>query len=195
MFSFIGDIIGCIVWGIAITTLLIGIVIIIPNLLYNRFQLSPGNIVCIILVAFFFLFQSSLLVGGVKTKKYINTAGLFIQSFANENNVNSISSNEVQQICHRLTSQYPVLEKYIEKMESDITSSQTIVRNSADFTYIICHNLKNQINYYIWRRIGWMIMGMIVCLILLYINNKQTHSRTTGRRIYQRQYTPRRIRK
>lgn len=110
-----GNILGSILGGFLLSLLLISFCYLTPKKLYAHPRHSVGSIIVLVIAFFFFLFESTLLVGGFKAKRYAGQAKAIIESLPIENQKNRLSAKD-----------------------------------------------RRQINWYIARRFGWLIGGLIV---------------------------------
>ncbi|MBP3518805.1 MAG: hypothetical protein J6K31_10505 [Parabacteroides sp.] len=134
-----GNILGCLLGGFLLSLLLTGICYLIPKGMYAHPQHSVGSIAVLLVSFFFFLFQSTLLVGGFKAKRYVGQAKAAVESFSNGN-------------------------------------PATILPEKSN----------GQINWYIARRFGWLVGGLLVTGVAMYRLCEEDKRRATTR--YRRHY-------
>lgn len=178
MIYFIGHLITSIAWGVLIAMLLTGLLFFVPRLLYSRYNHTAGSGILLLAGFFFFVFQGTLLAGSFKARQYIPFIGETIASYSSSPSAHEIAGTanyqEIQQICLRLSEQYPPLEKYINQIGRDLSEQDSAVAKPFDFVREFLIQLQKQINKYTGRRIGWITGGTILILLfLIHDANKQ----------------------
>lgn len=93
-----GNILESILGGFLLSLLLIILCYLIPKGMYAHPQYSVRSIIVLIIAFFFFLFQSTLLVGGFKTKRYARQANAVVESLSGGNQNNILSEKDCQRI-------------------------------------------------------------------------------------------------
>ena len=171
----LGNFFGCVFWG----TILAIIIVTVVYLLYR--QLAPSGrkgIMPHLLLFVLFLFvgaQTTMTVGALYAKGYIsdisNGANSIIGNTADQ--VNS-TVTDIESTIYQLKSQYPFAAPLLNKV--DIGKATRYVegggRSVVDF---IASNLHETVNYYILRRVLWIIGFVVLALIgmLLFSSRKR----------------------
>lgn len=185
-----GNILGSILYGFLLSLLLIGICYLIPQGLYAHPKYPAGSIAVMVIAFFFFLFQSTLLVGGFKAKKYIGQIQAVVTSLPIGNQNDVLSTEDCRQLIDRATAQYPFLSGRLRELQQ---ISGTI-SNRSDLAAAIGRQLRSQVNGYIARRFGWLAGGLVaVGLAVCGLCTERKQRVTTGnRRHYSSSYSSRR---
>ena len=168
------NIFGCVFWG----TILAIIIVTVVYLLYR--QLAPSgrkSIMTHLLLFVLFLFvgaQTTMTVGALYAKGYISDIS---------NSVNSIIGNTADQVnptvdyvestIYELKSQYPFAAPLLNKV--DIGKATRYVEGGGHSVVdFIASNLHETVNYYILRRVLWMIGFVLIAMIgMLLLSNKR----------------------
>lgn len=170
----LGNFFGCFFWGT-----IIAIIIVMGIYMLYR-QLAPGGkaILPIILLFVSFLFigaQTTMMVGALYTKGYISDISTSANSIIG-NTADQVNSTvaDVESTIYHLKSQYPFAAPLLNKV--DIGKATRYVegggRSVVDF---IASNLHETVNYYILRRVLWIIGFVVLALIgmLLFSSRKR----------------------
>lgn len=192
MFAVLGDILGSIGWGILISVLLLVLICVLNKSFNGRTSFFLLNVFLLIVGFFFFLFQSTLLVGGIKAKGYINNVETLLQAFSSEISYASLDEQQMQEAVRLLASEYPILETYAEDVSEEISGYLAETDVPLNFVEVIGYSLRAVINMYIFRRIGWLVFGFLLLTIgVIYAGSKntvRTSTRSTSRKRYGEDY-------
>lgn len=188
MFAVLGDILGSIGWGILISVLLLIFICVLNKSFNGRASFSLLNVFLLIVGFFFFLFQSTLLVGGIKAKDYINNVETLLQTFSSEISYASLDEQQMQEAVRLLASEYPILESYVEDVSEEISGYLAETDVPLNFVEVIGYSLRAVINMYILRRIGWLVFGFLLLTVgVVYAGSKDT-VRTSTRSAFRKRY-------
>lgn len=189
MFTFIGNIIACIAWGIIISVMLLIVLHIIMKALYPSYSLSIPS-VCVLFALFILLFaQSAMLAGAIYTKGYVDNIETLAVSLIHETGHASkqlTSTEQTKGMIRKIEKEYPALSSYLSKIDTS-----TITGGGTAIAIALARDLKREINYYILRRVLWLASMMFAGRILLaYTRRKQYagHSAADGERIFQEDF-------
>ena len=192
MFAVLGDILGSIGWGILISVLLLILICVLNKSFNGRASFTLLNVFLLIVGFFFFLFQSTLLVGGIKAKDYINNVETLLHAFSSEISYASLDEQQMQEAVRLLASEYPILETYAEDVSEEISGYLAETDVPLNFVEVIGYSLRAVINMYIFRRIGWLVFGFLLLTIgVIYAGSKntvRTSTRSTSRKRYGEDY-------
>lgn len=192
MFAVLGDILGSIGWGILITVLLLIFICALNKSFNGRNSFSLLNVFLLIVGFFFFLFQSTLLVGGIKAKSYINNVENLFHTFSSEISYASLDEQQMQDAVRLLANEYPILKSYAEDVSAEITNYLAETNAPINFVEVIGYSLRTVINMYILRRVGWLVFGFLLLAVgVIYAGGKntvQTSTRSVGRKRYGEDY-------
>lgn len=179
MFDLIGNTIMSIVWGILISSLLTGLLFFVPGMLYSRYSHTAQSLIALVVGFLFLTFQSTLMIGGIKSKKYIPDAEAFISSLPIP--VSAISgqqtAQDIQQTVAQVSEQFPLFGKHINRIATAVYLQADQITKPSDLIQAITLELQSQINRYIGRRVGWIVGGItILVFFLLSSANKQSRN-------------------
>lgn len=171
----IGNFFGCVFWG----TILAIIIVTVVYLLYRQFAPSGRKgIMPHLLLFVLFLFvgaQTTMTVGALYAKGYIrdisNGANSIIGNTADQ--VNS-TVTDIESTIYQLKSQYPFAAPLLNKV--DIGKATRYVEGGGHSVVdFIASNLHETVNYYILRRVLWIIGFFVITLVgmLLLTNRKR----------------------
>ena len=165
MFTFIGNIIACIAWGIILSVMLLVILHIVMKALCPSYSLSlPGA--CVFFILFIFLFaQSVMLAGALYAKGYVDDMETLAVSLIHETGHASkqlTSTEQAKEMIRKIEKEYPSLSSHLNKINTtDITGGGTAI------AIALTRDLKSEINYYMLRRVLWLAGMMLAGRILL----------------------------
>lgn len=179
MFDLIGNTIMSIVWSILISSLLTGLLFFVPGMLYSRYNHTIQSFIALAIGFLFLTFQSTLMIGGIKSKKYIPDAEAFISSLSIP--VSAISgeqtAQDIQQTMKEVSDQFPLFGRHVNRIATAVYQQADQITKPADLIQAITLELQSQINRYIGRRVGWIVGGItILILFLLSSANKQSRN-------------------
>jgi predicted PurR-regulated permease PerM len=174
MFHIFSDIVSSLFWGVIFTLLLSVIVFYLPKMIAVRYGHTPLGILFLVVGFCFFAFQLTLLTGSFKLKGYIPSARQIEQL--------DIRATTLEEFGRELTEQYPMLEKYIRKIADNGGMIQKESATVADLVQFVRAKLYRMINNYIWRRVGWIIGGVLI-LGVYFVNDASRQTRIRRREI------------
>lgn len=178
MFTVIGDIFTCILWGTVISILLTGMLFYIPKAISTRYSYSPIYLLLLLITLGYFLFQTTLLMGGFKMKKYTTDIEQITRTYLQAN------PSQLNNMAGQLNATCPGLEKYVNSATEALAGQSDKLNNPAAFTAAFNKAIRLEINLYIWRRIGWTATGLLLIgLLLIRDANRQEKSQNTRRRL------------
>lgn len=174
MFTFIGNIIACMAWGIIISGVLITILHLVMKALYPSYSLSiPGA--CVLFILFIFLFaQSTMLSGAMYAKGYVDDIEALAVSFihkAGDTSKQTASTEQAKEIIRKIEKEYPALSSYLSKIDTD-----AITGGGTALAIALTRDLKSEINYYILRRVLWLAGMMLTGRFLLACTKRKQYT-------------------
>lgn len=183
MFTVIEDFFICALWGIISSLLLTGVLFYIPKAIHARYVYSPVYLLLLLMALVYFLFQTTLFTGAVKVKKYIIHAEQIAQSHyqVNPDNLSDSQSNP-KNITKVLSAKYPMLEKYIHSAAETISTVPGVSDNPDAFISTLGKQIRTEVNFYIWRRTGWIVSGLLLFGFVLARNSSRQEKQQTPRR-------------
>lgn len=204
MFAVIGNVIACVCWGAFISLAISALFYFCVKILYPNYSLSIVSGISLSALAIFLFIQSFLLVGANYVKDYTDGIGKVALSVISEtentvrlmadNVQNSVNTSlnvadkqvDVVAIKDALVSEYPVLNKYIDRWEN--LQGLTLNESPAQIAAAVVDGVTGEIDAYIWRRVFWMLGAVVVtmvgfCLLITPgANSSRRHSSRETRR-------------
>lgn len=170
----LGNFFGCVFWG----TLLAIIIVMAVYLLYRQLAPSCGKGLIPLLLFILFLFigaQTTMTVGALYAKGYISDIHKSANSIIG-NTTDQVNSTvaDVENTIYQLKSQFPFAAPLLNKV--DIGKATRYVEGGGHSVVdFIASNLHETVNYYILRRILWIIGFVLLALIgmLLFSSKKR----------------------
>lgn len=186
MFTVMGSLFVCVIWGGLTGLILTGLLFYLPKAIHVRFGYTP---LLLLLLVVFFLFsslQATLFTGAVKAKSYVNAAeSLIIAAIpAYDFSAGNTNQNEVAVYTELLKEMLPLPETYLREVAVKLQQTAGQVSSPEQFAQNISRSLRSQINGYMWRRAGWIIAGIALTAFLLLSSAKKQGRQQTVRRNY-----------
>lgn len=135
--------ISALFWGILIGLISSALIMYFIDKICAVSRLLTGLVGLVMLL--FLVFQFTALIGANKTKKYVDSAVILTQ-VAGENFDWTVVKKE-----------YPLLQPYLGGFEN-------VSENTTNAGKTIAYSINKAIDRYIWRRVGWIIGGVVVAL-------------------------------
>lgn len=132
--------ISALFWGILIGLMSSALIMYFIDKICAVSRLLTGLIGFVMLL--FLVFQFAALIGANKTKKYVDNAAILTQSIG-ENFDWTVVKEE-----------YPLLQPYLGGVENATKSTTNTGKT-------IAYSINRTIDRYIWRRVGWIIGGIV----------------------------------
>lgn len=133
--------IHALLWGILLGLISSALIIYFINKIFAVSRLLTGLVGLAMLL--FLAFQYTALIGASQTKKYVDKAAILTQ-VAGENFDWEVVKKE-----------YPLFQPYLGKIEK-------VSENTTNAGKTIAYTINKAIDRYIWRRIGWIIGGIVI---------------------------------
>lgn len=180
MFAVLGDILASLFWGLLISLVLISVIFLLDRAFQPNNCFSAKKLIALLLGFVFFLFQSTLLVGGLKARNYVRP----LENALRMSDLPSISQGQdgvsPQALINPLIDQYPMLEKYITEAIQEL-SERPGQPSGLPASQVISDNLRSKVSYYTWRRAGWLAGGFCALLAFLLMAGERTKTNHTHR--------------
>lgn len=150
MFTLIGNILACVLWGVFISVTLVVFLYWFLRLLHPNYSLTiPGVLIGLFLQILLFA-QSVMLIGAVYAKGYADKMKI------------------TEQFQQEIGREYPMIQSCLNKIDvEDIVDEKNA-------TISIINEIKSLINYYILRRVLWIVGFMISGVIILILCRPKT---------------------
>ncbi|MDR1866248.1 MAG: hypothetical protein LBR08_11840, partial [Bacteroidales bacterium] len=155
-------------WGVLLALILTGVAFYLPKSVSSRYSHTPVGLLLLVIGFCFFAFQSVLLAGGFKVKGYVPSTDMIEQL--------GIDQTSPEAFADELTSQYPMLEKYIRKITDKGEAVQKDFATVAELARFMRNKLLRTVNNYIWRRVGWIAGGLFL-LGFYFVNSASKQNR------------------
>ncbi len=171
MLSFANHIISSLLLSLLITAVLLITSVCAMKLLFQRHSLhiDIGFILGMCVLSLILFIQSFLFCGASYTKKYVSTVETAIQTSINiEYNKKNLSSKEIEVVKTMIINKYPLLKRYIKNIDKF---------EFKDGLTNIISPIYSLINEYMWRRVLWMVGGLLTIGGILYYKDKKEQQR------------------
>jgi len=165
----IGNIIGSIFWGAVLAVLVVLLTYVVCRAI--RVQSVQGLSAIIIFIILFLLAgaQTTMIAGALYGKGYVDD----ISNFANSIVSSSSDAVDFEELRHNLSDEYPIAKPILDKIDG--SGAANYVSKGHTVVDFVTDNLNDTLNYYILRRILWLIGFVVVAIsgILLLADNKK----------------------
>lgn len=186
MFTVMGSLIACLFWGVVTGLILTGLLFYLPKAIYVRFGYTLPLL--LLLVAFFFVstFQATLFTGAVKAKSYVKSAESLIVSAIPDYNVTAheADAKELAALTGTLKDVLPLPDSYLKDAADKLAQLDSHTSSPEVLTQNIGRVLRSEINRYLWRRVGWMAVFLVLTAFLLVAGAKKQDKPQPVRRNY-----------
>lgn len=126
MFMVLGDIFASLFGGIIITIVLILTLVLLTRVLFPNTSHTPGSLIVIVISFFFFLFQSTLLVGGYKAKGYVRQLETTVSGLSGELFDQPLQDPiQLKLAADYLSEEYPFLKGFLDDAVTRHTPTRT----------------------------------------------------------------------
>lgn len=157
--SFIFNLISALLWGGILSVVFVVLLYLLMRALYSSYRFTLWNVLLLLVLWILLFAQSTMMVGAMYAKGYVDDVQELVSSIANQANgtFGQLSSAEqVEQVKQAIHDELPAVSSYIDKIDV-----KSIADGSTGFAVGIAQVMKETINYYILRRILW-ITGIII---------------------------------
>lgn len=159
MFTFIGNIIVCIFWGIVIASILILILYLILKSLYSAFRMSMTGMATSIILFILLFAQGTLMAGALYAKGYVDETGtlaLEVISNSQESAGEPVTPDEAEKAKREISDAFLLLSPYISNLDTEELGGR-----STSVAIAMTRGIKSLIDWYILRRVLWMTVMVI----------------------------------
>ena len=166
----IGNLIGCLLWGTLIALLVVGGIffllrLLVPNSLNSVFSWGVLAILFVHTTA-----QSSLMVGAMYAKGYVNDVSGYANNLLPEKSTAQDAVSDFQRIRQQIEEQFPLSKSVFKRINTDDIQEYTASGHSV--VEFIADEMKSTINYYILRRVVWLLGAVLIALVGILVLNK-----------------------
>lgn len=164
----VGNVIGSIFWG-AVLAVVVTLAIFVLCRQLNR----ADSILTWVILAVLLLFagaQSTMMVGAVYAKGYVDDISSFANSFMPKETNATPNIADFERIRYQIEEAYPLSRTMFEHIDTE--DIQSYINSGHTITEFITDQMKSTINYYILRRAAWLLGGVLLALVGILLFNK-----------------------
>lgn len=173
----ISNILGSLFWGFIITLVVVGCVYLLCKALIS-YRASSLLSLGILLVLFILAgAQSTMMVGAMYAKGYVNDISTYANSLvtvgadAVQSGTHPASSaSDFNRIRQQIEEQFPMAKPVLDHI--DISDLDQYVASGHSVVDFIADELKSTFNYYILRRVLWLMGFVLVSLVAILLLNR-----------------------
>ena len=157
--SFIFNLISTLLWGGILSIVIIVLLYLLMRGLYFSYRFTLWNILLMLVLWILFFSPNTMMGGAMYAKGYVDDVQELVSSVANQANgtfTQLSSAEQVEQVKLAIQEEFPIVSSYVEKIDV-----KSIADGSTGYAVGIAQVMKKTINYYILRRILWII-GFII---------------------------------
>lgn len=176
MFIFF-NIVSCVIFGLLLALLLSGGLVLLMTKMFAPVKIKLFSWVLLLFMAIFVCYQSVLLIGGFYAKDYVGDIGNSLIAFVDSSRTaigevgNSLQPD--RQILETLAEEYPMLQSYILDV-----NVEEYINSGLSVPGIIVEELNAMVNYYILRRVLWILAFLLAGTFV--IANSRTPYRSSN---------------
>lgn len=163
MLHLVGNMISSVLTGLLMSMALAVALWFLPKMISVRYEWKITGLLGVVVLFFFFWFQSALLFGALKLKKYVPTVQQIEQTVRNIPNIDFAQTGTAEEftlIMRTLSNQYPDMASFIQKTAGK--ESGTSSENLSVFVLSYSNRIHKTIGAYCMRRCGWILLGMLL---------------------------------
>ena len=173
----IGNIIGSVFWGLIITIVVVGGVFLLCKALVS-YRASSLLSLGILLVLFVLAgAQSTMMVGAMYAKGYVDDISTYANSLvtagadAVQSGTDAVPSvSDFNRIRQQIEDQFPMAKPVLDRI--DVGDLDQYVASGHSVVDFIANELKSTLNYYILRRVLWLMGFVLVALVGILLLNR-----------------------
>ncbi len=165
MFTIFGNAIACILWGVLIAVVLTIFLYVLMKMLHASFSLNLCGFFIMLLTFILFFAQGAMMAGAMYAKGYVDEMGVMVVNLINqtEQSFNQLAPVEqIRHIKHLVNEEYPVLSPYMKQLELS-----TVKEGSAAIAVTIVNEVKSLADFYMLRRVFWIVGIMLASSLLV----------------------------
>lgn len=158
--SFIFNIMLSLLWGGIISVVLIVLLYVLMSVLFSSYRFTLWNIIVMLILWILLFAQSTMMVGAMYAKGYVDDVQKLVTDVIGYTNADFgiySSEEQLEKIKEAVDENLPVASSFVENI--DVESITESGLNFADSVSIV---MKSYINFYILRRVLWILGFMIV---------------------------------
>lgn len=159
----VGNIIGSLFWGVLMAIVIIAIIML---LCFRMMRNVPPIVYVILLMLLVFLgIQSTLMVGALYAKGYVNDIGNYANSLVSVSKQEKISAADYESLFSQITDEFPIVKPVLDILAP--SEAQEYVAQGHTIVDYITDNTNKSINNYIFRRVYWITGGIVIAILCI----------------------------
>lgn len=168
----IGHILSSVFFGCLISLVLMGVLCLLPRLVVMRYRWEITGIGALVVFVLFAWFQATLLVGGIKVKGVVPTTQEIEQLVkalpAGINASSPLDASQWAAIEQEIEKQFPLVTPFLGSVRKELEGiRQGGMQQGGIQLARFSRQIHRAINYYILRRILWLLGGLLVVGVFL----------------------------
>ena len=169
----VGNIIGSLFWG----SLIAIVVTVAVWLLCQAVDRAASPVTYIIMVILLILTgaQATMMVGAMYAKGYITDINDYANSLMSTSESITAYNSNFDELRHQIEEEFPIAKLLFDKIDTD--GLQAYLNKSQSITDYLTDNLNSTLNWYIIRRILWMMAFVVVAIVaIMFLNRPHDYS-------------------
>ena len=172
-FSLLTTGIGCILWGAAIAI----IMTVAVWLLCQVLDRAASPLTYVVLAILFVLngAQATMMIGAMYGRGYVADMGEYVNSFVGQGENVTASINDFDNLRGQLENDFPMMKTVLDKI--DTSKLRSYMEEGHSIVDFVTDELKSILNWYILRRILWMLGFMVTAVVaILFLSRRRDYS-------------------
>lgn len=174
----IGNIIGSIFWGAVLSVLVVLLAYFVCRAIRTQSVQSVAAIVVLGVLLLFAGAQTTMIAGALYGKGYVNDISGYANSLVSAGSETVENVTDFEELRRQLSDQFPMAKPILDKIDGSgaaqyVSKGHTVVDFVAD-------NLHDTLNYYILRRILWLIGFVVVAMTTILLIGKKRNYKSYG---------------
>lgn len=170
--SLMGTAFSCVIYGILITTIIMGILLVLLLAINKDIIHSVVFYIVGALLALFLTFQFTLMMGAAETQSAVDSAYDYICELV-ESKSGTISTDESQEMLESITEEYPIIGLFMSKTDF-------MMADSEDFPDVFQETMTGFLDSYFWHRVWWSLGAIVIACLIVAFLPKPTKTRQKG---------------
>lgn len=173
MFTLVGHLFASIIWGVLLAIILLIILRALIKIIFSPYTYSISSLL-IVSVAFVMLtWQTIQMVGGFYAKGYVATVVETATAALPEDGV-ALSTEQVRKLNEQVKQLQSTLGYKFDNLEGYLSQIEAGVRlNRTEIIKTISFGFQSTVNWFIWKRVFWILGIVVVSTILAGLLGKQ----------------------
>lgn len=164
----IGNLLGSIFWGGVIAILVTLAVYAVCKQLGRADSLLTWGVLAVLLL--FGGAQCTMMVGAMYAKGYVDDVSGYANNLLPEKSAAQDAVSDFQRIRQQIEEQFPLSKSVFKRINTDDIQEYTASGHSV--VEFIADEMKSTINYYILRRVAWLLGVVLIALVGILMLNK-----------------------